>query len=189
MKRFIAVVLSCLAASSAWAFDSAARGTVQYPNFDLKKRCMAYKENDPQLGRYYIGECVFEVDLKAQPDQPIDFMNFYTEYTKSNPKYFPPFEAKKCSLNMRKERFNFNIHAPRWSRIDNNAVNYEKVKNEQGDYFSLAVTLPQDQLSPTNHIFTAEVVCVGKSREDLAKAAAPASSTKPVAATKAASKS
>lgn len=176
MKRLFVAVLSCLAASMAWAFDSAAKGTVQYPDYALKKRCMAYKEDDPQLGRYYIGECVFELNFQSQPDQPINFVNYYNEFTKSNSKHFPPFEAKKCSLNVRKDRFNFNIHAPHWSRVDNNYVNYEKVKNDNGDYFALAVTLPQDTMGPANHMFTAEVVCVGKSRDDLAKMGKPASS-------------
>ena len=183
MKRLFVAVLASLAASSAWAFDSAAKGTVQYPNYALKRRCMAYKENDPQLGRYYIGECVFELNFQAQPDQPINFANFYNEYTKSNPKYFPPFEPKMCSLNMRRERFNFNIHAPYWSKIDNNYISYEKVKNDNGDYFALAVTVPQDEIGPANHIFTAEVVCVGRSRDDLAKMGKPASSAAVVRAT------
>lgn len=190
MKRMIVAVLLYVAASWAWAEDSAARGTVQYPNYALKKRCMAYKENDPQLGRYYIGECVFELNFQAQPDQPINFITFYNEYTKSNPKYFPLFEAKMCSLNMRRERFNFNIHAPRWDKVNNNFVNYEKVKDSEGNNFSLAVTIPpDDMLGEANHIFSAEVVCVGRSKEDLAKAAAPASAAKPVATTKAASTS
>lgn len=188
MKRLAVAILSCLAISTAWAYDSAARGTVQFPDYSMKKHCTAYKGDDTQLGRYYIGECIFEFNFKSAPAQPINFVDLYNEYTKSNPKFFPPFVAKNCSLNMRRERFSFNNFAPRWTPISNDAIDYQKVQDSNGNNFSLAVSFPADEMSTgnENRMFTAEMVCVGKSRQDLAKQGMPSSQS---AETKSAKKS
>ncbi len=160
MKKIV-IFLTCLAIMPT-LFAAKAR-TVENSFYKMRPKCTAYIESDPSLGRYYIGECVFEFNFSAQPTGLIDVAPLYTTYA-DNPKHYPEFDTKKCSMNIRRERFNFNRLHPEWHTINNNYIDFKKVNN-----FSIQVAIPAADENIGSHIATAEVVCVGKSKADAMK--------------------
>lgn len=193
MKQWImaGTALVFLAASGAvLARASATNDDPAYQNlpFKLRRHCMAYKEEHKDMsGRYYIGECVFQMDFSSQPTEPVNIIPLYNAYASRNQNFFPKFDPKLCSLNVRRDRFNFSTYNPDWSTVNNNYINYEKVADAQGNDFSLQITIPDSMDTGVNHIITAEFVCLGKSPEQIAKEnAAAAKQAKAAASTKSA---